>query len=45
LRADGSPGVHWGVSSSNDRALGFYRHLGHAEVAVDPSIHTFAARL
>lgn len=45
LRADGSPGVHWGVSSSNERAIGFYRHLGHREVAVDPSIHTFATVL
>lgn len=45
LRADGSPGAHWGVSSSNERAIAFYRHLGHREVAVDPSIHTFAAPL
>lgn len=45
LRADGSTGVHWGVSSSNTRALGFYRHLGHRELATDPSIHTFATRL
>lgn len=45
LRADGSPGVHWGVSSGNTRAISFYRHLGHREVAVDPSIHTFATRL
>lgn len=45
LRADGSPGVHWDVSSSNERAIGFYRHLGHVEVAVGPSIHTFATTL
>lgn len=45
LRADGSPGVHWGVSTSNERAIGFYRHLGCREVAADPVTLTFATRL
>lgn len=42
LRADGSPGVHWGVSARNHRALGFYRHLGFEELAADGVTHTFA---
>ncbi len=33
LRAGGSRGVHLGVSSANQRALGFYRHLGFEELA------------
>jgi GNAT superfamily N-acetyltransferase len=28
LRTDGVPGVVFGVSSANERAVGFYRHLG-----------------
>jgi ribosomal protein S18 acetylase RimI-like enzyme len=45
LRADGSPGVHWGVSTRNERALGFYRHLGFDELTSDAMIVTFAQRL
>lgn len=45
LRADGSPGVHWGVSARNHRALGFYRHLGFEELAADGLTHTFATAL
>ncbi len=32
MAADGSPGVHLGVGTSNARALGFYRHLGFARL-------------
>jgi ribosomal protein S18 acetylase RimI-like enzyme len=32
LGAQGSPGVHLHVSKANERAIGFYRHLGFAEV-------------
>jgi len=28
LRARGVPGVHLGVDSRNQRAVGFYEHLG-----------------
>jgi ribosomal protein S18 acetylase RimI-like enzyme len=45
VRADGSVGVHWGVSTRNERALGFYRHLGAAELAADGMIVTFGLRL
>jgi len=31
LRAAGSPGVHLGVDPRNQRAIGFYRHLGMVE--------------
>jgi len=45
LRADGSPGVHWGVSTRNERALAFYRHLGFVELRSDAVTVTFGARL
>lgn len=45
LRAAGSPGVHWGVSARNEHAVGFYRHLGCAELGRDALGHTFAVRL
>lgn len=35
LRRVGSSGVHLGVASDNDRAIGFYRHLGFGEVESD----------
>jgi ribosomal protein S18 acetylase RimI-like enzyme len=35
LRADGSPGVHLSMSTANERAAGFYRHLGMTELAAD----------
>ena len=35
LAAAGSPGGHLGVSERNERALGFYRKLGFAELARD----------
>ena len=45
LRAGGSPGVHLGVSARNQRALGFYRHLGYEELASDGIGHTLGLRL
>lgn len=39
LRDDGSRGVHLGVSSANQRAVGFYRHLGFEELASDRGGH------
>lgn len=35
LRARGSRGVHLGVSVDNARAIGFYRHVGFAELGSD----------
>jgi ribosomal protein S18 acetylase RimI-like enzyme len=32
LRAAGAPGVHLGVSLRNERAMGFYRHVGFSEI-------------
>lgn len=45
LRADGSPGVHWGVSARNEHAIGFYRHLGCTELGGDALGRTFAVHL
>jgi ribosomal protein S18 acetylase RimI-like enzyme len=39
LRDDGSRGVHLGVSAANQRAVGFYRHLGFQELASDRGGH------
>ncbi|WP_439565978.1 GNAT family N-acetyltransferase [Microcella sp.] len=36
LRERGVPGVHLGVSRTNEPAIGFYEHLGFAPVAVEP---------
>lgn len=36
LRDDGSPGVHLGVDARNDRALGFYLHLGFRRFELGP---------
>jgi ribosomal protein S18 acetylase RimI-like enzyme len=41
LRAGGSPGVHLGVSTRNERAIGFYRHLGFEELTADELAITF----
>jgi ribosomal protein S18 acetylase RimI-like enzyme len=32
LAAAGAPGIHLGVSRANPRAIGFYQHMGFAEV-------------
>lgn len=45
LAQAGSVGVHWGVSSRNTRAIGFYRHLGCAEIRPPQVVHTFGVRL
>jgi ribosomal protein S18 acetylase RimI-like enzyme len=45
LRDAGSPGVHLGVSTRNERAIGFYRHLGFEELAADELSRTFGLRL
>ena len=44
LRRDGSPGVHWGVSTRNERAIAFYQHLGCPELAADELSRTFGVR-
>ncbi|HVV35216.1 MAG TPA: GNAT family N-acetyltransferase [Acidimicrobiales bacterium] len=45
LRADGSVGLHLGVSAKNTRALGFYEHLGFHELHVSPMLHLLGIRL
>jgi ribosomal protein S18 acetylase RimI-like enzyme len=44
LRADGSTGVHLGVSTRNVRAVGFYRALGFEELTHDERHHVFGLR-
>ncbi len=45
LRADGSPGLHLGVSAQNQRALGFYAHLGFDELHANPMVHVLGIKL
>lgn len=45
LRADGSTGVHWGVSTSNEPAVAFYRHLGCTELSADTMLICFGRQL
>ena len=45
LRADGSRGVHLGVSPRNLRAIGFYRALGFEELVNDDRHLVFGMRL
>jgi ribosomal protein S18 acetylase RimI-like enzyme len=45
LRADGSTGVHLGVAEANQRAIGFYAHLGMEELHADGFTRTFALAL
>jgi ribosomal protein S18 acetylase RimI-like enzyme len=45
LRADGSRGVHLGVSPRNGRAIGFYRALGFEELVDDDRHLVFGMRL
>src|SRR3546814_10420897 len=44
LRDDRSSGVHWGVSTRNEHAIGFYRHLGCEELSVDPKLGRASCR-
>jgi len=44
LRQAGVPGVHLGVSPTNERAKGFYRHLGFEDVSRDGKV-SFAMSL
>ena len=45
LADDGSTGLHLGVSAKNERALGFYEHLGFTELHASPAIHLLGMRL
>jgi ribosomal protein S18 acetylase RimI-like enzyme len=45
LRDRGSTGVHWHVAAENQRAVGFYRHLGFSELYADSTRHLFGAKL
>jgi ribosomal protein S18 acetylase RimI-like enzyme len=45
LQADGSTGVHLGVSEQNQRAIGFYRHLGFEELHADGVTRTMGLPL
>jgi ribosomal protein S18 acetylase RimI-like enzyme len=45
LRNFRSPGLQLHVSRRNQRAIGFYRHLGFAELRTDAVMHTFGMRL
>ncbi len=45
LRADGSPGLHLGVSDANKRALAFYEHLGFGELYANPMVHVLGITL
>jgi ribosomal protein S18 acetylase RimI-like enzyme len=45
LRAGGSRGVHLGVSEANERAIGFYLHLGFEELHTDGFTKTMALPL
>ncbi len=40
LRAQGSRGLHLFVGDRNQRAQGFYRHVGFSELPI-PGVHTF----
>ena len=43
LKEHGIAGVHLGVSPQNDRAKGFYRHLGFEDISRDGKV-TFGLR-
>jgi ribosomal protein S18 acetylase RimI-like enzyme len=45
LRDAGSPGVHLGVDPRNERAIGFYEHLGMTRRSPDPAAVLFTLRL
>lgn len=45
LRARGSGGVHLGVAVANERAIGFYEHMGFVELQHDPVTRTMGLPL
>jgi len=45
LRARKVPGIHWGVSPTNVRAVGFYEHLGFEVLHRDPHVILMGSRL
>lgn len=45
LRAAGSPGVHLDVSEANQRAIGFYEHLGFEQLHANGFTRTLALPL
>jgi ribosomal protein S18 acetylase RimI-like enzyme len=45
LQAQGSGGVHLGVGARNERAIGFYEHVGFTELERDAYSRTFGMRL
>jgi ribosomal protein S18 acetylase RimI-like enzyme len=45
LRADGSRGIHLGVSTRNHRALGFYAHLGYEQLSSNGITNTLGLPL
>jgi ribosomal protein S18 acetylase RimI-like enzyme len=45
LRASGSPGVHLGVAEANQRAIGFYEHLGFRQLEANGFTRTLALDL
>jgi ribosomal protein S18 acetylase RimI-like enzyme len=45
LRAAGSPGVHLGVRRRNERATGFYEHIGLERLAEQPDAMFFGRSL
>lgn len=45
LKNQGSGGVHLGVGAKNERAIGFYQHVGFTELERDASSRTFGMRL
>lgn len=44
FRADGSCGLHLGVSAQNTRALGFYDHFGFEELHANPMVHVLGMK-
>jgi ribosomal protein S18 acetylase RimI-like enzyme len=38
LREQGSPGVHLHVHATNERAIGFYRHVGFTQLPADGAV-------
>jgi ribosomal protein S18 acetylase RimI-like enzyme len=45
LRDQGSHGLHLRVRTGNRRAVGFYRHVGFAELSTDDDTHIFTMNL